>query len=623
MKKFMIRFICAVIAVCATVLACSHKFGDFPFKRAEYDYHFDESGYLKTDNFIFKKNDDQSISYYGTNSLYGAYLAGRVAHLRQDFDQASEYYKIVLAKDPDNESVNRSTYVIYALLGDIDKAAPYAQKEIDDGKKQTLAPLIIAINDFANGEYAKSRQEVKGLKDNVFKNIVTPLINAWAYAGEKNEAEAVKSVDSVVKDPALTTLKMFHKGLIYDYLGNKKKADECFADIVKNHATDVTFRFLEIITDFYVRSGDKAMARQISHHYNDNSMLAVLLAEIDKKIEAGQTDQKAIIDSPQKGLAEALFNVGTIYRIANGNTESAQVYIAASSFLNPEYEIAKIALANILEERGLLKEANRYYEQVNQNSGSYFIARIKIIENLNSMKDYKRAEQNIKSLLREYPNNTQLLSNLGNIAASMNNHKEAIRIYQRALKTIKPNDVNNWPIFYSAAVSYDHLGDKKRTEENLLEALRLSDRHPNVLNYLGYTWLINDKNINEAVSMIIEAFRQYPYEGHVVDSLGWVFYRLGEYDKAVEFLERASDMNPANAVINDHLGDAYWFAGRKNEAVFQWQHALVLKEDSETLHKPLIRAKIADGFVENKVLKITDPKVKQDLDDLKNIDAEW
>lgn len=623
MKKFMIRLICAVVAVCATMLACSHKFGDFYFKNAEYNYHFDENGYLKTENFLFKQNSDQSISYYGTNSLYGAYLAGRVAHLRQDFDQASEYYKIVLDKDPKNETVNRSIYVIYALLGDIDKAAPYAQKEIDNGENQSLAPLIVAINDFANAQYEKSRQEVKVLKDNVFKNIVIPMLNAWSYAGEKNEEKAIESIDQVIKDPALVTLKTFHKGLIYDYLGNKEKAAECFSDIVKKHATDVTFRFLEIITDFYVRSGDKEMARNISHHYNDNSILTILLSEIDKKIEKGTTKQTAIIDTPQKGLAEALFNVGTIYRIANGSTQSAQVYIAASSFLNPDYEIAKIALANILEERGLLKEANRYYEQVQKDSGSYFIARVKMIENLTSLKKYQEAENNLRALLKEYPNNTQLLNNLGNIAATMGDHKEAIRIYQKALKFAKPDDENNWTIFYSAAVSYDRLGDKKNTEENLLKALDLSGRHPNVLNYLGYTWLVNDKNIDGAVNMIIEAHQQYPYEGHIVDSLGWVFYRLGEYDKAVELLERAADMNPGNAVINDHLGDAYWFAGRKNEAAFQWQHALVLKEDSETINKALIRAKIENNFLENKTLEIKDPKVRQKLDDIDITDEEW
>ena len=81
---------------------------------------------------------------------------------------------------------------------------------------------------------------------------------------------------------------------------------------------------------------------------------------------------------------------------------------------------------------------------------------------------------------------------------------------------------------------------------------------------------------------------------------------MGNYKKAIEFLEQASDMNPGNAVINDHLGDAYWFGGRKNEAVFQWKHALVLKEDADQINKDVINAKIEDGKIENKVLQTTD-----------------
>ena len=78
-----------------------------------------------------------------------------------------------------------------------------------------------------------------------------------------------------------------------------------------------------------------------------------------------------MIDTPQKGLAEVMFNIGTIYRVSNNN-ELAPLYIAAATYLNPKYEIAKLALANIYEENGLYTEANRNYAQIKDDSGSYF-----------------------------------------------------------------------------------------------------------------------------------------------------------------------------------------------------------------------------------------------------------
>ena len=138
-------------------------------------------------------------------------------------------------------------------------------------------------------------------------------------------------------------------------------------------------------------------------------------------------------------------------------------------------------------------------------------------------------------------------------------------------------------------------------------ALILRHYNPDILNYLGYSWLEQGRNIEQAADMIIKAYKKQPYEGHIIDSVGWVYFRLGMYNKAVAFLEQASSLNPGNAVINDHLGDAYWFAGRKNEAIFQWNHALDLKEDADSIDKKVIRSKIENGPDDNVIFTLENP----------------
>lgn len=561
-------------------------------------------------------NSDYAIYPDEMQSGYGAYLAGRVAHLRQDFDTAADYYRIALDKDKENVSLNHTVYVILTSLGHIDEAVPYAQREIETQHRELLAPMVVAIKEFTDGNYAAAREEVSTIEGRVHKEFINPLISAWTYAGEKNEEEAIKSIDSIMNDPTLDVTKLYHKGMIYDYIGNKTKAEECFAKILKEHPTEVTYRILEIVTDFYVRLGDKEKAKQISNHYNDNGLLSVLLKDIDSRIDSTNTTSTPIIDTPQKGLAEALFNIGSIFRTAQNGAEIAQFYIATSAYLNPEYEVSKIALANVLEEVGLLKEANKYYSQINKNSGSYFIARLKMIENYNSLEDYDAAEEQLKILLQSYPNNTQLLSDLAGINSNKRNDAEAVRLYQQAIDSMKQINKDSWPVFYAMAVSYDRLNQKEKAEENLEKAIGLSGRDSNVLNYLGYSWLLSNKNPEKAVSMILEAYMQDPYEGHIIDSVGWVYFRLGQYDKAIEFLEQASALNPGNAVISDHLGDAYWFGGRKNEAVFLWKHALVLKEDSDAVDKEKIKDKIENGAIQNEILQINDEKLLKALEAL-------
>ena len=571
---------------------------------------------LQQERLEIRENPDYTLSLANAQSLYGTYLAGRVAHLRQDFEAAADYYRLALEKDKDNVSLNRTLYVILTSLGHIDQAVPYARKEIETENREMLAPLVVAVKEFTEGNYAAARENLANIKGRVHEEYIVPLINAWTYAGEKNEDKAVKSIDSIMNDPSLAVTKLFHKGMIYDYLGNKIQAEKCFEQIIANHPADVTYRILEIITDFYVRLGDKEKAKQISSHYNDNGLLAVLLKDIESKIDKTTVSSPAIIDTPQKGLAEALFNIGSVFRTAQNGTEIAQFYISTSAYLNPDYEVSKIALANVLEENGLLKEANKYYAQIKNSSGSYFIARLKMIENYNSLEDYDAAETQLRLLLRSYPNNTQLLSDLAGINSNRRKDAEAVRLYEKAVASMQHIDGDSWPVFFAMAVSYDRLNQKDKAEENLQKAITLSNRSPEVLNYLGYSWLLQNKNPEDAVAMILEAYAKEAFEGHIIDSVGWVFFRLGKYDKAIAFLEQASALNPGNAVISDHLGDAYWFGGRKNEAVFQWKHALILKEDADSVNKALIKDKIENGIAKNELLQITNEKLLQALDSL-------
>jgi Flp pilus assembly protein TadD len=96
------------------------------------------------------------------------------------------------------------------------------------------------------------------------------------------------------------------------------------------------------------------------------------------------------------------------------------------------------------------------------------------------------------------------------------------------------------------------------------------------------------------MAMIKKAVQAKPDDGYIVDSLGWAYFKLGQYDDAVKNLERAIELKPQDPTINDHLGDAYWRVGRKLEARFQWAHARDLKPEPEDL--PKIEAKLKDGL---------------------------
>ena len=127
-----------------------------------------------------------------------------------------------------------------------------------------------------------------------------------------------------------------------------------------------------------------------------------------------------------------------------------------------------------------------------------------------------------------------------------------------------------------------------------MRALKQQPEEPELLNYLGYTWIDRGERLDEALDMVRRATEANPRSGAMVDSLGWAYYRLGDYKNAVEKLERAAELEPADAEINHHLGDAYWRVGRRLEAQFQWNKVLTLEPNAAT--KAAVESKIKTGL---------------------------
>lgn len=612
------RLFFTLSVVLMTVLACSQDVWNLIWSKDNAPLSlkdFDEKGYLEIPGAKLKINEEKTdIAYYSTNSLYGAYLAGRVANIRNDFPAAVEYYKIVLDKKPDNTEINNWIYVLMTAYGNLDEAAKYAQKEIDSKKFGVMAPLVVASYAFKHEDYAKVHEILKVKNDKVYHELVYPFLDAWAYAGENNEEAAIAAIDKVEdKGNDIQTLKLFNKGLIYDYFKQPEKASAQFEKIIKDFPLEMSFRKLEVITDFYIRNNNIKMAELLSQKYVNDSSLSILLSDIKQRVENRQAAPQIAIDTVQKGVADVMFNLNVMFRLAKLDNMFAILFNGMSIYLNPDYDATKISMASVLESNGYDDIANTYYAQVKPDSGYYYIAQTRII--LNQHQDHKltQARDNLSRLLETYPDDAQLWSEYGNILTSLDDFNGAINAYHKSLDLLKNKEKENWSIVYALAVTYDQNGNKEKGEEYLLKALDLSDRDAIVLNYLGYLWIESGKNIDEAGAMVLEAYNKYPLDGHIIDSLGWLFYKIGNYAKAVEYLEQASDMNPANAVISDHLGDAYWRFGRKNEAEFQWRHALDLKEDAEMLDKKQVKAKIDDGLPEAVVYTLSDEKLIKDL----------
>jgi Flp pilus assembly protein TadD len=209
------------------------------------------------------------------------------------------------------------------------------------------------------------------------------------------------------------------------------------------------------------------------------------------------------------------------------------------------------------------------------------------------MGNTEEALRTLDQMARDYPDRPEPLAVKGDILRTKHRNADAVTAYDQAVARVPHPVAANWPLFYDRGIALERANNWPRAEADFRHALDLAPDQPYVLNYLGYSWTEQDRNLPQARQMIEKAVEQRPNDGSILDSLGWVTLRQGDVRGAVRWLERAVELDPEDPTVNGHLGDAYWAAGRKREANFQWRRALTLNPEPEDV--PKLEAKLREG----------------------------
>jgi tetratricopeptide (TPR) repeat protein len=299
------------------------------------------------------------------------------------------------------------------------------------------------------------------------------------------------------------------------------------------------------------------------------------------------------IDSARDGAAEALFDAAGIVGRQN-NREFALALGQLGLYLRPNFPSLQILVGDMLETSERFEQANKVYQSIDPKQPLALTARIGIARNLDRMERFEDAEAMLRKIVAEHPDDPDPLDELGDILRRREKFAEAVEAYDQAVARIGPLQPRHWRLLYARGIALERSKQWPRAEADFLQALTFEPDQPLVLNYLGYSWVEQGQNLDKAEAMIRKAVELRPNDGYIVDSLGWVLFRLGRHDEAVVHLERAVELKPEDPVINDHLGDAYWAVGRQREARYQWMTALASKPEPEL--KTAIEQKLERGL---------------------------
>ena len=263
-------------------------------------------------------------------------------------------------------------------------------------------------------------------------------------------------------------------------------------------------------------------------------------------------------------------------------------------YLRPDLALANILLADRYETLQKYQDAVDIYARVDKDSPYYRMAAVESARNQAKLEHNDMALVQLKKLTESDPKDSDTWIALGDAYRGVNKFSDAVAAYDQAEKAIGTPVKKDWPLFYARAMAQEKAGNWEKSEADVNIGLKLSPDQPELLNYLAYSWVDQNRRLNDALAMLEKARSLRPYDGYIVDSVGWTYYRLGRYEEAAQTLEAAVLLVPGDATINDHLGDALWRAGRKMEARYQWDHALTFTpEDSE---KATLQQKLKEGL---------------------------
>ncbi len=293
------------------------------------------------------------------------------------------------------------------------------------------------------------------------------------------------------------------------------------------------------------------------------------------------------------GLAEVFFTLATAL---NGEADNGYtlLYTRVAAHLRPDHTEAVLMTAALLDAQGQPALAAEVYALIPPESPAYHVAEIGRADTLRAGGKTDAAIEVLQSLTRSHGQIMAVHIALGDALRREERYAEAVTAYDAALALLPKPEQRHWGLFYARAISHERSQNWDKAEADFRKALELDPDQPQVLNYLGYSFVDRGVNLPEALGMIERAVAAQPDAGYIIDSLAWAYFRLGRYADAVEPMEKASLLEPVDPIVTDHLGDVYWSVGRTLEAQFQWRRALSF--DPEEKDAIRIRRKLEVGL---------------------------
>ena len=518
-----------------------------------------------------------------TDSDAANYLIGHTALTLRDLNVAADYFTRTLAGDKTNPDLLQRSFLTLYQTGQIDEAAIIARQIEAANISLPLSSEPAAVIAITNADWDAAQALSDQMLASGGASNLAYLTSIWSKFARGQETAALSDMTRFSRDmtgadiPPFMYLHLSHLAELSD----QPDSARAYLDFILNGGAESAEVIISAAASYW-RLGKEDVATQLlTDRLGSNFYAPKLLDQMQSaasELTRPLTLQRAVAQSI---LDEAWLNANQ----SGSGLLMPHAYLALR--IDPELHAARFVLAQLYTAMNKLDMAQQFLDAIPHTSVWSQPATFLHINILIEKEALADARTRLTTELDAWPENRRLYHLLGDLYRRDRLCEDALTAYADAEK----RGDRSGALYRSKGVCYAELQEMALAEDNLQRAIDLNPNDASALNYLGYLWADEGRNLDRALSYIEDAVRLRPDSGYYADSLGWVYYRMDELDLSVSWLEKAFQLTPGDIVISEHLADAYWRVGRWHEARYKWHYALELADAADDIAR--IEAKLA------------------------------
>tara|TARA_B100000579_G_scaffold62577_1_gene45842 strand:+ start:428 stop:2116 length:1689 start_codon:yes stop_codon:yes gene_type:complete len=510
-----------------------------------------------------------------------SYLSAIILHNKQDSDNSVKYFDLSKKLINKHKEYLKKYTIALTVNGQVQRSINTIKQ--NRGKKNSNffeADLLLIVDNFKKRKFDRNIELINEFQR--YRNFDDYHYIIYEVLKSYNDLFFSKKINLDI-DRNFGKLSLINEAFQYCYL-KKPETNSKFINLITSSEDDYA-RYLFFYLNNLIKNKDFDSAVRISKTIDDidSNLLIQQSKQWINNSKFNKFNQFFSCQNEADILGEFFFLISN-FLAAEEDFEKSNFYFNISNYLNPKFYFNSTHfLENHFHNKNYEKTRN-ILENFNKKDEIYYWYKLKkIAAIINKEQNSKKSLSYIESKFEEYENpSVKIIYDMANIYKRNKKFEKSIKYYSILLEKLNENSETYADILYKRGSSYERLGDDKRSDKDLLRSLSIEPNDPYVLNYLGYSWLERGYKIQNAISMLDNAYNQKKNDPFIIDSVGWGYYLIGDFVNAEKFLREAIQLMPNDPIVNDHYGDVLWKLNKKIQAKYYWQNAINSEEyDSE------------------------------------------